>query len=78
MIVVLGAHNISKTEASQQSIHVAKYFPHPCYANYDNDIMLLKVSAKKSPTQFQEKHVSTSLMKIDDEFKPEVVCLSFS
>lgn len=45
MSVVLGAHNIYKTEASQQLIEVAKYFPHPDFKDYDNDIMLLKVSA---------------------------------
>lgn len=45
MSVVLGAHNIYKTEASQQLIEVAKYFPHPDFKDCDNDIMLLKVSA---------------------------------
>lgn len=45
MSVVLGAHKISKKEASQQLIEVAKYFPHPDFKDYDNDIMLLKVSA---------------------------------
>lgn len=45
--VVLGAHKISKKEASQQLIEVAKYFPHPDFKpkGFDNDIMLLKVSA---------------------------------
>lgn len=44
MMVVLGAHNISKSEPSQQQIQVAKYHPHPKYTGkHDYDIMLLKV-----------------------------------
>ncbi|XP_075895908.1 granzyme B-like isoform X2 [Nelusetta ayraudi] len=46
MSVVLGAHKISKKEASQQLIEVAKYFPHPDFKDYDNDIMLLKLQKK--------------------------------
>ncbi|XP_037644833.1 granzyme B-like [Sebastes umbrosus] len=43
-IVVLGAHDISKEEKSQQSIGVAKYHPHPDYnGKFDNDIMLLEL-----------------------------------
>lgn len=45
MSIVLGAHNISMTETSQQRFEVAKYFRHPCFDGNDNDIMLLKVSA---------------------------------
>uniref|UniRef100_A0A3B4UE23 trypsin n=1 Tax=Seriola dumerili TaxID=41447 RepID=A0A3B4UE23_SERDU len=44
MTVVLGAHNVtSKTEKSQQRIQVADYHPHPKFAGYDYDIMLLKL-----------------------------------
>uniref|UniRef100_A0A3B4YF07 trypsin n=1 Tax=Seriola lalandi dorsalis TaxID=1841481 RepID=A0A3B4YF07_SERLL len=43
MTVVLGAHNISKTEKSQQWIQVADYYPHPQYDEHDYDIMLLKL-----------------------------------
>uniref|UniRef100_A0A3Q3KCQ3 trypsin n=1 Tax=Monopterus albus TaxID=43700 RepID=A0A3Q3KCQ3_MONAL len=44
MTVVLGAHNISKEEKSQQWIQVASYHPHPQYTReVDYDIMLLKV-----------------------------------
>lgn len=44
MTVVLGAHDISKKEKSQQRIQVAKYYPHPKYTGkYDYDIMLLKL-----------------------------------
>lgn len=75
MSVVLGAHNISKKEASQQLIEVAKYIPHPDFKDYDNDIMLLKVSANlqhdskndlKSINQLASKgtilHFATSLI----------------
>ncbi|XP_054887951.1 transmembrane protease serine 11G-like [Poeciliopsis prolifica] len=41
--VVLGAHNISKKEESQQRIKVAKFNRHPKYKGYQNDIMLLKL-----------------------------------
>uniref|UniRef100_A0A3P8STR0 trypsin n=1 Tax=Amphiprion percula TaxID=161767 RepID=A0A3P8STR0_AMPPE len=45
MTVVLGAHDITKKEKSQQWIQVAKYYQHPKYnGKYDNDIMLLQVS----------------------------------
>uniref|UniRef100_UPI0037E721F0 granzyme B-like n=1 Tax=Semicossyphus pulcher TaxID=241346 RepID=UPI0037E721F0 len=44
MTVVLGAHNISKKEKSQQLIKVAEFHPHPNYTGkYDYDIMLLKL-----------------------------------
>ncbi|XP_047225542.1 granzyme B-like [Girardinichthys multiradiatus] len=44
--VVLGAHNISNKEKSQQKIGVRKYHVHPQYelsGGYDCDIMLLKL-----------------------------------
>ncbi|KAG7241716.1 hypothetical protein INR49_025181 [Caranx melampygus] len=44
LTVVLGAHNISKKEKSQQLIQVGRYYPHPNYnGKYDYDIMLLKL-----------------------------------
>ncbi|KAM9802414.1 granzyme B-like [Syngnathus typhle] len=45
MTVILGAHNISKREKSQQRIKVAKFHPHPQYKDeeFSNDIMLLKL-----------------------------------
>ncbi|MEQ2273295.1 hypothetical protein XENORESO_002172, partial [Xenotaenia resolanae] len=47
LTVVLGAHDLSKGEKSQQRIKVAKFFPHPKYTGkYDFDIMLLKLANK--------------------------------
>ncbi|KAI4879231.1 hypothetical protein NFI96_012112 [Prochilodus magdalenae] len=50
MDVVLGAHNISKKESSQQRIQVKKYITHPSYKTKQNDwtydIMLLKLKTK--------------------------------
>lgn len=66
MSVVLGAHNITKKEASQQSIYVAKHFRHPCYENYDNDIMLLKVSGQKTH-QLMSSRIDTLQVDIDTE-----------
>ncbi|XP_029695611.1 mast cell protease 1A-like isoform X1 [Takifugu rubripes] len=44
MTVVLGAHNISRQEASQQRMEVAEFIPHPQYTGeYDYDVMLLKL-----------------------------------
>lgn len=44
MTVVLGAHNISKEENSQQHLRVAAYHPHPNYdGKQEYDIMLLKL-----------------------------------
>ncbi|XP_028992337.1 granzyme B-like [Betta splendens] len=43
MTVVLGAHDISKEEKSQQRIQVARYYTHPNYKAFDYDIMLLKL-----------------------------------
>lgn len=67
MSVVLGAHNIYMTEASQQRIDVAKYFPHPCFDGNDNDIMLLKVSANfQDATLFLLLYGTVNIkMKID-------------
>lgn len=42
--MVLGAHNLSKEENSQQHLQVAAYHPHPNYdGKQEYDIMLLKV-----------------------------------
>ncbi|KAL3970364.1 hypothetical protein ACER0C_028161 [Sarotherodon galilaeus] len=45
--VVLGAHDISKKERTQQRIQVAEYYPHPGFTGqYEYDIMLLKLKKK--------------------------------
>ncbi len=47
MTVVLGAHDISKKEKSQQLMQVDKYIPHPQFTGgWDYDIMLIKVNSK--------------------------------
>lgn len=43
--MVLGAHDLSEDENSQQVLDVVRSIPHPRYGdNLENDIMLLKVS----------------------------------
>ncbi|XP_007537387.2 granzyme B(G,H)-like [Erinaceus europaeus] len=46
--VILGAHDISKKERTQQVITVSRAIPHPNYnsENLSNDIMLLKLKKK--------------------------------
>ncbi|KAL6100598.1 uncharacterized protein ACO6RY_07703 [Pungitius sinensis] len=52
LTVVLGAHDISKKEKSQQHIRVAKYHPHPEYAGqFDYDIMLLELKNNATLTR---------------------------
>ncbi|XP_016398384.1 granzyme B(G,H)-like [Sinocyclocheilus rhinocerous] len=52
--VVLGAHNISQNEDSQQTIQVDKYIRHPKYENgrFIYDIMLLKLKTKAVRNEF--------------------------
>ncbi|KTG07138.1 hypothetical protein cypCar_00017685 [Cyprinus carpio] len=52
--VVLGAHNISQNEDSQQIIQVDKYIKHPKYENegLTYDIMLLKMKTKAVRNEF--------------------------
>ncbi|XP_074088155.1 mast cell protease 1A-like [Macrotis lagotis] len=48
MIITLGAHNIKKSEDTQQRISVFRAIPHPQYNTpmYTNDIMLLQLKKK--------------------------------
>ncbi|XP_044221222.1 mast cell protease 4-like [Thunnus albacares] len=70
MTVVLGAHNISKKEKSQQRIE-AEYITHPKYKEYDYDIMLLKL--KKNATL--NKNVKTiKLPKKDGKIPANIKC----
>ncbi|KAI3355872.1 hypothetical protein L3Q82_004424 [Scortum barcoo] len=74
MTVVLGAHDISKKEKSQQWIQVAKYLPHPKFnkAGFHHDIMLLKL--KKNATL--NKYVKTiALSKKDGKIPANVKCV---
>ncbi|KAK7169228.1 hypothetical protein R3I93_005270 [Phoxinus phoxinus] len=52
--VVLGGHNISQNEESQQIIQVEKYIQHRNYTNNDftYDIMLLKLKTKAVRNEF--------------------------
>lgn len=53
MVAVLGAHDISKKEPSQQRLEVAKFIPHPKFTSnnpFDYDIMLLKVNTDEHLT----------------------------
>ncbi|XP_035030165.2 granzyme B [Hippoglossus stenolepis] len=65
MVVVLGAHNISKKEKTQQHLEVADYFPHPKYNGHVYDIMLLKLKTKAKlnkyvkPIGLPKKHGKT-------------------
>ncbi|XP_073330345.1 mast cell protease 4-like [Pagrus major] len=53
MTVVLGAHDISKKEKSQQRIQVAEYIKHPKYdGKFDYDIMLLKLQKNATLNKF--------------------------
>ncbi|XP_051565353.1 granzyme B-like [Myxocyprinus asiaticus] len=57
LLVVLGAHNISKQENSQQRIQVEKYIQHPMYdqnnkKDESHDIMLLKLKTKAKLNKF--------------------------
>ncbi|XP_029988038.1 chymase-like isoform X2 [Sphaeramia orbicularis] len=54
MTVVLGAHNITRKEPSQQRMEVDEYFEHPHYnGKFNDDIMLLKEATEK--LQFTEE-----------------------
>ncbi|XP_039355046.1 mast cell protease 3-like [Mauremys reevesii] len=48
IIVILGAHDITKEEWSQQVIPVRRHYPHQDYSNetHNNDIMLLELKHK--------------------------------
>ncbi|XP_042282599.1 granzyme B-like [Thunnus maccoyii] len=69
--VVLGAHNITKEEKSQQQIE-AEYIPHPQYTGkYDYDIMLLKLKKKAT----LNKYVKTiGLPKKDGKIPANIKC----
>ncbi|XP_014635926.1 PREDICTED: granzyme-like protein 2 [Ceratotherium simum simum] len=71
--VILGAHNISKAENSQQIIPVLKAFPHKDYNNNSkfNDIMLLKLRDK---AQLNWAVKTIALPRSQDWVRPGQVC----
>ncbi|XP_036893458.1 cathepsin G-like [Sturnira hondurensis] len=54
IMVILGAHNISRQERTQQRIRVLRAIPHPAYNedNNLNDIMLLQLENRARRNQF--------------------------
>ncbi|XP_063034840.1 cathepsin G-like [Melospiza melodia melodia] len=52
--VILGAHNISDEECSQQKISVARWFIHPQYSRerFKNDIVLLKLEQNATINEY--------------------------
>ncbi|XP_038131374.1 mast cell protease 4-like [Cyprinodon tularosa] len=72
--VVLGAHNISKKEESQQKIQVKKYHVHPQYKSkeeYEYDIMLLKLEKKAKLNQYVK---TIALAKENEEINANLNC----
>ncbi|KAM3608440.1 uncharacterized protein V6R79_025425 [Siganus canaliculatus] len=72
LTVVLGAHNITKNEKSQQRIQVAEYIPHPKFRGAsDYDIMLIKLRDKAT----LNKYVKTiGLPKKDGKIPANINC----
>ncbi|XP_034043002.1 granzyme B-like [Thalassophryne amazonica] len=73
MTVVLGAHNISKEEKSQQRIKVAEYYQHPKYKpkKFTYDIMLLKLKTNA----MLNKYVKTiRLPKKEGKIPAQIKC----
>ncbi|XP_036210150.1 granzyme H-like [Myotis myotis] len=69
--VILGAHNISKNERTQQVIPVKTAIRHPNYHPKVNDIMLLQLQRKATLT------AAVSLLRLPrrgEQVKPGMVC----
>uniref|UniRef100_A0A3Q3AUM6 Mast cell protease 4-like n=1 Tax=Kryptolebias marmoratus TaxID=37003 RepID=A0A3Q3AUM6_KRYMA len=72
MTVVLGAHDISQKEKSQQKINVKKYYVHPKFnGKYDYDIMLLKLEKKAKLNKYVKP---LKLLEKDEKNPDNVVC----
>ncbi|XP_056145010.1 mast cell protease 1A-like isoform X2 [Lampris incognitus] len=72
LVAVLGAHNITKAEKSQQRIQVAEYHPHPnytCKCSYD--IMLLKL---KTPAKLNKYVKTIDLPKKNGKIPANINC----
>ncbi|KAM6934545.1 granzyme 3, tandem duplicate 3 [Xenentodon cancila] len=74
MTVVLGAHDITKKERSQQRIDVAKYFQHPKYKKgaFYYDIMLLKLKNNATLNKYVK---ASGLPKKDGKIPANLSCL---
>ncbi|CAK6966347.1 mast cell protease 4-like [Scomber scombrus] len=71
MTVVLGAHDVTKKEKSQQRIEV-KYYPHPKFnGNFDYDIMLLKL---KKNARLDKYVKPIGLPKKDKKILANIMC----
>ncbi|RVE57725.1 hypothetical protein OJAV_G00202120 [Oryzias javanicus] len=72
MTVVLGAHDISKKEKTQQHIRVQKYSQHPSYAGGTaNDIMLVKLETKAKLNKYVK---AIGLSKKNGDIRANVRC----
>ncbi|XP_053184710.1 granzyme B-like [Scomber japonicus] len=70
MTVVLGAHDITKKEKSQQRIDV-EYHSHPEFDGYDYDIMLLKLKKKATLNKFVK---TIGLPTKDEKIPAKIKC----
>ncbi|KAM6238737.1 granzyme B-like [Porphyrio hochstetteri] len=70
--VILGAHNITKNEPSQQKFHIRHWVIHPKYSREtnENDIMLLKLEPKAKLT----KSVNYIKLPNQEHVKPGTMC----
>uniref|UniRef100_A0A8C2ZXY8 Granzyme 3, tandem duplicate 3 n=1 Tax=Cyclopterus lumpus TaxID=8103 RepID=A0A8C2ZXY8_CYCLU len=72
LTVVLGAHDISKKEKSQQRIQVTKYHQHPKFTGeYDYDIMLLELKDNATLTRYVK---AIGLPKKDGKIPANINC----
>ncbi|KAM5239789.1 cathepsin G-like [Hipposideros larvatus] len=71
--VILGAHNITRQERTQQSISVRRTIPHPGYndQNYLNDIMLLQLQNGARLNRFVRP---VALPQRQSRLRPGAVC----
>ncbi|NWW11588.1 MCT1A protease, partial [Oreocharis arfaki] len=74
--VILGAHNISGREPSQQEIHVGHWVIHPNYSHdgFKNDIVLLKLKPKAKITKYVQ---TLSLPRRNERVRAGTECKVF-
>ncbi|XP_037542276.1 mast cell protease 4-like [Nematolebias whitei] len=72
MTVVLGAHDISQKEKSQQTLNVKKYHVHPKFnKKFDYDIMLLELEKKAKLNKYVKL---LGLVEKDEKIPTNVYC----